>query len=363
MVRHVLIVGGGIAGLALARALAPGGFALEIVEREVAWRPAGAGLYLPGNAVRALHALGLHRRVDSQAVAIPTQRFCDHRGRVLREIDVSRVWADVGSCLAVARTDLHDALRRSLRHIPIRMGVTVERLDQTDGVVSVEFSDGSSGDYDLVVAADGIDSGVRRLTFGATATPRPVGQTGWRFLARRSRDVTSWSVMLGRDAALLVVPTSRDRMYCYCDVLSATDDPTLDQVLGRFAAPDEVIGSRVSEVHAAAIEEVVLDRWVSGHVVVVGDAAHATSPNMAQGAAMALEDALVLAACLRGGQPIATALAAFEARRRPRTDWVRIQTHRRDRMRYVPAPARNTLVRTLGQQLYRRSYRPLFANP
>jgi 2-polyprenyl-6-methoxyphenol hydroxylase-like FAD-dependent oxidoreductase len=84
---------------------------------------------------------------------------------------------------------------------------------------------------------------------------------------------------------------------------------------------------------------------------------------MAQGAAVALEDALVLAACLRAGRPIATALAAFEARRRPRTDWVRAQTHRRDRVRYLPAPARNTMLRALGQQIYCHSYRPLFAEP
>ena len=97
--------------------------------------------------------------------------------------------------------------------------------------------------------------------------------------------------------------------------------------------------------------------------MLVGDAAHATSPNMAQGAAMALEDALVLAECLRDCPPTADALAAFETRRRPRTDWVRAQTHRRDRTRHLPPPLRNTVLRRLGPRIFRANYRPLLEAP
>jgi FAD-dependent urate hydroxylase len=194
----VLIVGAGIAGLALARALANAGFALHIVEREAAWRPAGTGMYLPGNAARALRALGLEAPVAARAIRIPAQRVCDHRGRLLREIDVTRAWAHVGPCLAIGRAELHDGLREGVRHVPVRMGLTVERLEQHNGVVSVALSDGTCGYYDLVVAADGIDSDVRRLAFNPCATPRPVGQIGWRFLAPRLPEVATWSVMLGR---------------------------------------------------------------------------------------------------------------------------------------------------------------------
>jgi FAD-dependent urate hydroxylase len=98
---------------------------------------------------------------------------------------------------------------------------------------------------------------------------------------------------------------------------------------------------------------------VSGRVVLIGDAAHATSPNMAQGAALALEDALVLADCLHGGQRIPDALSAFEARRRPRTEWVLAQTHRRDRTRYLPTMLRNVVLRTFGRRIFRSNYRPL----
>jgi 2-polyprenyl-6-methoxyphenol hydroxylase-like FAD-dependent oxidoreductase len=112
-------------------------------------------------------------------------------------------------------------------------------------------------------------------------------------------------------------------------------------------------------VHRSTIEEVALDSWVRGRVVLVGDAAHAPSPSMAEGAAMALEDALVLAECLGRLDTIPAALSAFEARRRPRADWLLAQTHRRDRTRYLPTVVRNLVLRAFGQRIFRSNYRPL----
>jgi 2-polyprenyl-6-methoxyphenol hydroxylase-like FAD-dependent oxidoreductase len=97
--------------------------------------------------------------------------------------------------------------------------------------------------------------------------------------------------------------------------------------------------------------------------VLIGDAAHATSPNMAQGASMALEDALVLAPLLAMHESPSAALSAFCERRRARIRWVRQQTHRRDRIRNMPAPLRNLALRCAGQALYRRDYRPLLEEP
>jgi 2-polyprenyl-6-methoxyphenol hydroxylase-like FAD-dependent oxidoreductase len=373
--RRVLIVGGGIAGLALARMLARTGVALEVIEREPAWRPAGTGMYLPGNAVRALGVLGLEAQVVSRAVEIPSQRFCDPRGRLLCEVDVAELWAPVGPCLALHRAELHALLREAARDVPIRMGLVVERLAQRDGTVSVEFSDGTSGEYDLLVAADGIQSAVRRLTFDATAAPRPVGQVGWRFIAPRPPEVTTWSVMLGRRTAFLTLPLGGDRVYCYCDVVShraLRDSPEygpaerLRQLFSQFADPSATLLDALdaaTDIHVSTIEEVALDRWAHERVVLIGDAAHATSPNMAQGAAMALEDALVLTDCLRRIRSIPEALAAFQARRRPRTDWVRAQTHRRDHTRYLPPTIRDNVLRFLGRRIFHANYRPLLARP
>ena len=346
MTLRVLIAGSGIAGLALARALARDGAAVEVVERDAVPRTAGAGIYLPGNTARALRALGL----EPQGREIPRQRFCDQRGRLLFEVDVARLWAAVGPCLVMHRSDLHALLREAAGDVPVRHGLTVARIAGQ----AVELSDGSGGDYDLVVGADGVHSGVRALAFGAAAAaPLPVGQTGRRFLAPRPPEVATWSVMLGRDATFLSMPLDGERAYCYWDGASADG----------FAAPAPALLAGAGAIHEAPIEEVALDTWVRDRVVLIGDAAHATSPNMAQGAAMALEDALVLAAALRETASVPGALAAFESARRPRTDWVRAQTHRRDRTRALPPVVRNSVLRPAGRRIFRANYRPLLAEP
>jgi FAD-dependent urate hydroxylase len=251
----------------------------------------------------------------------------------------------------------------------------VIRITQRNGTVSVEGSDGTSDEYDLVVGADGIHSAVRRLAFGPTAAPQPVSQTGWRFVAPRPPEVTTWSVMLGRHTAFLTIPIADDRVYCYCDTLSpqgpggaehAPAEPLTTRLFSEFADPAATLLEALDgtdEIHVSTIEEVALDSWVRGHVVLIGDAAHATSPNMAQGAAMALEDALVLAHCLQDIEPIPHALERFEARRRSRTDWVRAQTHRRDHTRYLPPIVRDNVLRAFGRRILHANYRPLLDEP
>ncbi len=362
---RVLIVGGGIAGLAVARTLARASFAAEVVEREPAWDGEGTGIYLPGNASRALRGLGLHQAVLERGIVIARQRVSDHRGRLLVEVDLAELWDSVGPCLALHRADLHDVLLDGARDVPIRMGVEVRRLHEQDRTVAVEFHDGTAGEYDLVIGADGIRSAVRQLAFGDQATARPVGQMGWRFVTACPPAITTWSVMLGHRTAFLMIPIGNGRVYCYCDVASRSSTERHDdlgQLFSGFAEPAPTLIDSLPDpalAHRAAIEEVALDAWVRGRVVLIGDAAHATSPNMAEGAAMALEDALVLAECLQQSDVVPAALAAFEARRRPRTDWVRAQTHRRDRTRYLPTAIRNALLRAVGQRIFRSNYRPL----
>jgi 2-polyprenyl-6-methoxyphenol hydroxylase-like FAD-dependent oxidoreductase len=367
---RILIVGAGIAGLACARTLRSAGFSPEIVERATAWQPEGAGIYIPANGGRALRALGLWEPVATRAATIPRQRFLDHRGRLLGDIDLHRVWGECGPCLALHRSDLHQVLREGAARTPIRMGTTPRSLDQ-DGGVRVGFGDGTSGEYDLVVGADGIRSTVRRLAVDPRP-PIPRGQLSWRFVTSCPPGITTWTTMLGRGRAFLTIPIGQGLVYCYADEPDHRDraEPAGGN-LERLRAAFADFGPPVPEIlewldesthlHVAPIEEVAAERWGRGRVVLIGDAAHGMSPNMAEGASLAFEDALTLADSLRGHPTIEAALVEFVRLRHPRTAWVRQQTHRRDSLRSFPSPLRTVILRAFGQRMFVSNYRPLKA--
>jgi 2-polyprenyl-6-methoxyphenol hydroxylase-like FAD-dependent oxidoreductase len=357
---RVLIVGAGIAGLAVARALRQRDITADMVERVTEWEPAGAALYLPGNAVRGLGALGIGAALATRANPIGRQRFLDHRGSRLAEIDLDRFWDGVGRCLAIGRAALHETLREANAEVPVRLGTAVTAVE--DGTAPrVTCSDGSTASYDLVVGADGIRSTIRGLVPGGEPA-RYVGQASWRFVADGFPGIADWTVMLGRGRAFLTVALGQGLVYCYADL--NTRDP--DAVSGEdwresfadFAHPVPRLLEQGGEAYFSPIEEVVPPAWTAHRVVLVGDAAHASSPNMAQGAAMAVEDALVLAELL-AAEPVDQALTAYEKRRTARVAWVQEQTHRRDRMRSLPPAIRNLTLRLAADRIFRANYEPL----
>jgi 2-polyprenyl-6-methoxyphenol hydroxylase-like FAD-dependent oxidoreductase len=358
---RVLIVGAGVAGLALARRLAQHEIDVEVVERMREWDSAGAGLYLPGNAVRALGELGIGPALAARSTPIERQRLLDHRGRLLAEIDVGRFWEGVGGCVAIHRAALHEVLREATPEVPVRLGTSVTGLEVEDSP-RVAFSDGSSESYDLVVGADGVHSTTRRLALGGPPAGY-VGQACWRFVADGFPDLTDWTVRLGRGRAFLTVALGEGLVYCYADV-NTNDRADVAgerwrELFADFADPVPRLLEHASEAYFAPIEEVVAPAWTAGRVVLIGDAAHASSPNMAQGAAMAAEDALVLADLLATVQPVESALDGFEQRRKDRVAFVQEQTHRRDRTRSLPAAIRNLTLRLAADRIFRSNYAPL----
>ncbi|MET0525288.1 MAG: FAD-dependent monooxygenase [Nocardioides sp.] len=343
---RVLIVGGGIAGLATARALRARGIEAQLLERAVSRAHVGTGVYLPANAVRALDELGLADQLAHRSYRISHQRFLDHRGRALMEVDLSDVWGETGSCFAIRHADLHDVMETG---IPVHRGTTITALDEV-----------TTAEHDVVVGADGVHSWVRSAAFPGSGS-RFLGQVSWRFVVEDSADVSAWTVWLGHRSTFLAVPLGAGCTYCYAAVDRRTPtDPTagdpsaLGSLFDGFAEPvPSLLGSlRAGPAYFSPIEEVVVRPWIHGRVVLVGDAAHAMSPNMAEGVGMAVEDALVLADVVAAGAP----LAEYEARRRPRVEFVQAQTHRRDRTRNLPAFVRDPVLRAHGQHIFRGNY-------
>ncbi|MDM9648696.1 FAD-dependent monooxygenase [Rhizobium sp. S163] len=361
----ILIVGAGIGGLAAARAFEMQGFSPDIVERQSASPNAGHSIFLLGNAMRALRQLGLEHKVSSVAFPIQRQTITSPRGAVLNSVETQSIWADCGPCVTLRRQSLLDILRFSLSSSSIKYDMTVTHTLARAGKREVHFSDGSFEHYDLVIGADGIRSSLRAAEFPDSA-PVALGLGAWRLLIDHQGSVTDWTAMLGSKLTLLGIPLTHSKLYIYADCPSdmfrCGSISRLRHLFKNFAGP---VGSVVAGLndetiaHRSLIEEVPLRDYIADHLVLIGDAAHASSPSMAQGAALAIEDAIVLSECVSRRPLLADALSSYQARRRERVSWVREQSHARDKLRSAPDFVRGLILRSVGTKLYRRSYSPL----
>jgi 2-polyprenyl-6-methoxyphenol hydroxylase-like FAD-dependent oxidoreductase len=372
-VERILIVGGGIAGLTLATALHQHGFSAELIERSPTWQAVGAGIAVQPNGMRILHALGIGAAVEHAGAAIRHWDFCDQQGEVLSETDLDALWGDVGPFIGIERVKLHQALLAAAAGVPSGLGLSVTSLAQADDRVSVGFSDGSTGRYDLVVGADGIASSVRALTLSA-APPVSAGQMAWRSLAPiRPRGLTKLQFLLGDGCFFGLCPVGNGHTYGFGNV---TEPRVYDAVHGRlerlrerFAAFGGTVQDYLAalasdeQIHCSAIEWVEQDEWYTGRVVLIGDAAHASSPMMGQGGCLAMEDAYVLAEVLRSAASVESALETYVSRRKARVNWVQQASRAVAESFGLPPAVRNGALRERGDQLMHQRFTPLIPAP
>ena len=370
---RILITGGGIAGLSLAIALRRRGYTPELAEQCPHWPAAGAGIALHANAVRALRALGLGEAVSRASAPLPRYGFYDQHGARLCSTDLDDLWGQAGPCLGIARVRLQEILAAAADRVPHRLGVAVTGLTQQRGGVSVAFADGSAGDYDLVVGADGIHSTVRGAAVSQKA-PSYAGAVSWRsIIPARPRGVDHLMVFTGERRYFGLVPVGGGHTYGFAGLDGAPfhDPPAgrLDRLRQHFHRFGPLVTSYLAaltcdeQIHFGPIESIDLEYWHAGRVVLIGDAAHASPPHMGQGGAMAIEDAIVLAELLRAADTIEDAIARFQTRRKPRAGYVQQQSTLAARAWAAPAAGRDAALRQRGDQILRERYRPLIAAP
>jgi 2-polyprenyl-6-methoxyphenol hydroxylase-like FAD-dependent oxidoreductase len=324
----VLVVGGGIAGLSFAIAAERDGAEVDLVEHAAVWTSAGAAITLRPLAVKALTRLGLLDEVVRVGRVVERQCALSMAGDTIR----ARVLADEEDTptVVIHRRQLQQVLSDQLKTTNPLMGVRPNRISSHQTRVEVALSNGDERDYDVVVGADGIHSWLRTQLF-PEAVVRPVGQQYWRFCVEG--EVTpDWCVVAeqGRFVALLPLP---GLTYCAAQVAGSAllDERTepraaLYELFGKYPFPVSGVLARVTdstEIHFGGVSEVLLERWSSGPVALIGDAAHALSPILTLGGGLAIEDAVVLAEELHRGETPTDALAAFTTRRRPRVELVR----------------------------------------
>jgi 2-polyprenyl-6-methoxyphenol hydroxylase-like FAD-dependent oxidoreductase len=327
---RVLVVGGGPAGLALAAALAANGVEPDLVELKKELRAPGAALTLLGPAIRALDSLGIAD--EAIAAGFPRARMLigNHIGQVRAVIDTPELpGSGRPGAIGITRPALHDVLVDAVHRAGVepRLGVTVSSLVQRADCVEVELSDGTSGTYDLVAAADGIHSQLRELLFADVPKPRFTGQGVWRALVDRPPDFDDAGMYYGpRNKAGINIVSQRE-MYLFLvqNVPDATRPPRermpellraeLEEYEGHVAwVRDRIVDPE--RVDYRPLEVVLVEPpWHRGRVVLVGDAAHATTPHLAAGAMCAMEDGIVLAELLQEDAPLEDVLRRFVARR------------------------------------------------
>src|SRR3954452_23145281 len=344
-VDSVLVVGSGLAGTATAIHLAARGVAVDLVETKPEVTALGSGITLQGNALRELRALGVWDQVQAAGYAFDVTgiRAPDPHGSVVTEVpDAKTGGPDLPAVLGMPRPELGPVLvDRALEvGVKVRFGTTFTELTQDDsadgeGGVDVTFSDASTGRYDLVVGADGIRSWTRRA-LGVNLETTSVGMGIWRAFGPRPASVTRTDLYYGGPSFIAgYCPTGEDSLYAYIvepaqdrSALSPDEQlATMKQLSQAYHGPWDEFRETLtdpSRVNYTWFETHVLEQpWNRGRVVLVGDAAHTCPPTIAQGGAMALEDAVVLAELLTERDTLDQDLwNAFSARRYERAKTV-----------------------------------------
>ncbi len=336
---ETLVVGGGIGGLSLARELTRRELPVVVLEKTPKLAPVGAGIIMNPNAMRVLERNGLADGLRARGWPYLVRETDDHRGRLLAIRDYRPLYAAgrLAAGTLVHRAHLHHALYDALPPGTVRFGARVVAIEAGPARVRVRTESGETLEADLLVGADGIRSQVRESVFGATP-PVYLGYRSHRLVVDNADHVEHFTEFLGRGKRIGLVPISKAELYVWttfnspresaAHALSSVEEfraffaeftgGRVRRALGRVASTDEILCTEIEEVHQ--------DEWARGRVVLLGDAAHALTPNMGQGAGMAMEDAAVLAeeldAAGRADQTLPATLAGYVARRRPRVETV-----------------------------------------
>lgn len=332
---NILVIGGGIGGLTAAIALGQRGFRVDLIERDPQWQVYGVGIIQQSNVIRAMHALGVLEDYLDAGFGFNHVDIFAPDGRHLASVPSPRLVPGQPANIGISRRALHEVLARSARKAgaAIRLGVEAEQLSDEGEGVSVRFSDGSSGRYDLVVGADGLYSSTRRFLFPEAPEPRFTGQGVWRHNFPIEPGLCSLQAYEG-PVGMGLVPLARNLMYLYVtspepgnpryprEGLAQAMREKLKNAPPRIAALAAGISDDEAVVYKP-LEWIWLEGdWFKGRIVLLGDAVHATTPHLGQGAGMAIEDGIVLAEELVRRASPAEALPAWQARRVERCRYI-----------------------------------------
>lgn len=328
-VKKVLIVGGGIGGQSAAIAFTKAGIAVDIVEILDEYNVYGVGIIQQNNALKALDKIGIADEAMRRGSPYPQVKMFTAGGHFIGSAGTPAV-GKYPSHNGISRRILHEIMYEEAQRlgIPYRMGLTVDEIENTDAGVNVTFTDGTKDSYDLLVASDGIRSKVRDMIFGKMEA-KYLGVSVWRYAFKRHKDLDTGYIYYGKKSKIGFIPMSADSMYMFLVTEEGEDNPWIAQekyiplmqnYLAEYDFP--LVKDAAKEmtdrtmVNYRPLEGLrISEDWFKKSVVIIGDGAHATAPQLGSGAALAIEDAVVLVDELQKSNKTQEALQNFMKRR------------------------------------------------
>lgn len=334
-VTSVLVVGGGVTRTVAGLALAQRGVRVTLVERSAQWHGVGHGITVQGNALKVFRAVGALDAMLERGQPFTDIRFFDADGTLLRTVTTPRTGGDdLPPTMGALRSDLQTVLVDMINAagVDVRLGLEMESFDNNDDHVDVRFSDGSTGRFDLVIAADGIKSRTRAM-MGMPESQAPTGMGIWRVVTSRQPHMTTSGLFYNGPQYKAGYTPIADGL-CYAYVLTdpvrvdngLSDAEEMKRLLSGYHGDFDAIRENIADGDVLNFQPIewllVQGSWHRGRVVAIGDAVHACPPLIAQGAAQCAEDAYLLTEYITQDGDIESLLTALEARRKPRVKLV-----------------------------------------
>lgn len=308
-VTKVLIVGGGIGGQSAAIAFAKRGVNVEIVEIQPAFNVYGVGIIQQANALKALDKIGIADEAMKRGLPYGQVKMYAGPGNHFIGLAGPPPTEKYPSHNGISRRTLHEIMYEETQKlgVPYKMGTSVKAFENNEDNVSVTFSDGTKDTYDIVVASDGIRSKTREMVFGSHLQPKYMGLSVWRYAFPRHEDLDTGYMYYGKRSKIGFIPMSEDTMYMFLVSMEGQEwigesqfIPMLQDYLSEYPvkiaqdASEQITDPNL--VNYRTLEAVrIPDKWYKNRIVIIGDGAHATVPQLGSGAALAIEDAVVLA--------------------------------------------------------------------
>jgi 2-polyprenyl-6-methoxyphenol hydroxylase-like FAD-dependent oxidoreductase len=332
------IIGAGIGGLTTAIALKQKGFEVKVYEAAPEIKPLGAGIVMATNAMLVFQRLGLAEKIKAAGCLIREGFICDQHWRPIQQMDVDYVSAKYGvGSYAFHRAELHKVLLDQLPQTAVQLNHKLISARQEKNRVHLSFENGAKQEVDCAIGADGIKSTMRETFFGKSAF-RYSGQTCWRSIIDMEVPAKFQNVtyeLWGSRAGLRfgIVAVGKNKIYFFATEKSpAGGEDKIDTLKQNLSSKFNEFGSDVvSFIQQTDVEKIIrtdiydlapMERWYDGNVVLIGDAAHATTPNLGQGGCQAVEDAYVIADALSKNKNIGDAFRAYQDIRFAKANYV-----------------------------------------